>query len=151
MEIGRFIIALGAALFLSFVVAVLYAFHQWDDGDDGRPIVGTSVDVSSPDGSWIATLEVVDNGLGFGQGALYDEVHLRRPIETISSHGERADSAVFYIDAMGDSRLRARLNWRDATHLVIGYDSKISASGRPGKHITSFHGISIEYQVKPQS
>lgn len=149
MEIGRFIIALGAALFLSFVVAGLYAFHQWDDGDDGRPIVGKSVDVSSPDGNWIATLEVVDNGLGFGQGALYDEVHLRRPDETISTHGDRADSAVFYIDAMGDSRLSPRLDWRDDTHLVIGYERKMSESGRPGKRMTSFHGISIEYRAKP--
>ena len=146
MTIGRFIIVLGAALILSIVVTGLYAIHQLPDG---RPMVGECIDVSSPNGSWIATLEVVDNGLGFGQGALYDEVHLRRPNETISSHGDRAESAIFYIDAMGHSNERPRLNWRDATHLVIGYDSKASESGRPGKHITSFHGISIEYQAKP--
>ena len=144
MAIGRFIIALGGALFLSFVVAGLYAFYQSDD--DG-PIVGECVDVSSPNGSWIAALEKVDNGLGFGQGMLYHEVHLRRPNETISSHGDRAESAVFYIDAMGASRESPRLNWRDATHLVIAYDSKISQSGGAGKRIASFHGISIEYQV----
>lgn len=146
MTIGRFIIALGAALFFSIVVTGLYAIHQ---SDDGRPLVGKCVDVSSPDGGWIATLEEVDNGLGFGQGMLYDEVHIHRPDETISSHGDRAESAVFYIDAMGHSRESPRLSWRDATHLVVGYDSKMSESGRPGKHVTSFHGISIEYQPKP--
>jgi hypothetical protein len=144
MTIGRFIIALGAALFLSFVAAGLYALHQFPDG---QPMVGECIDVSSPNGSWIATLEVVDNGLGFGQGMLYDEVHLRRPNETLSSHGDRADSAVFYIDAMGGSHERPRLTWRDATHLVIGYDSKISESGRPGKRVTRFHGVSIEYLI----
>jgi hypothetical protein len=102
-----------------------------------------------PNGDWVATLEEVDNGLGFGQGMLYHEVHLRRPNETISSHGDRAESAVFIIDAMGNLRERPRLSWRDATHLVIGYDSKISESGSPGKRITSFHGMSIEYEVKP--
>jgi hypothetical protein len=146
MTIGRFIIVLGAALFLSLIVAGKYLLDQLGDG---QPMVGECIDVSSPNGSWIATLEVVDNGLGFGQGALYDEVHLRRPNETISSHGDRAESAIFYIDAMGHSNERPRLNWRDATHLVIGYDSKASESGRPGKHITSFHGVSIEYQVNP--
>jgi hypothetical protein len=148
MAIGRFILALGAALFLSFVVVGLYALYRTDD--DG-PIVGKSFDVSSPNGGSIATLEEVDNGLGFGQGMLYHEVHLRRPNETISSHGDSAESAVFYIDAMGDSRESPRLNWRDATHLVIAYDSKISQSGGAGKRVSSFDGISIEYQVKPQS
>jgi hypothetical protein len=147
MEIGKFIIALGGALVLSFVVACLYVYHQWD-GDP--PIVVTRLDLESPNKDWIATLETVDNGLGFGQGMLYDEVHVRRPKETIVSHGDRAESAVFYIDAMQSSGERPHITWRDATHLVVGYDRSRSSEGRPGKSITNFHGISIEYQPTPQ-
>jgi hypothetical protein len=148
MAIGRFIILLGVALALSLVVTGWYAYQQSDD--DGQPIVGRHFDLKSPDGNWIATLEEVDNGLGFGQGMLYDEVHIRRPNETIASHGDGAESAVFYIDAMGNSGDRPSLSWRDATHLDIGYDSKRSVGGGPGKSIISFRGISIQYQAKPQ-
>jgi hypothetical protein len=147
MTIGRFIIATGVALAVSFLVAGIYAFNQ---RDDGRPIVVTRSDLESPNRDWIATLETVDNGLGFGQGMLYDEVHIRRPDETVSSHGDRAESAVFYIDAMGTPGDRPRLTWRDATHLIIGYDKRRSTESRPGKSITTFHGISIEYQPGPE-
>lgn len=148
MAIGRFIVTLGTALCVSLVVAGLYALHQ---SNDGRPVVGKHVDVISPDGNWIATWEEVDNGLGFGQGELYEEVHIRRPDQTISDHGDRAESAVFYIDAMGSSDERASLSWRDGRHLVISYDSKMSTEGKPGKSIESFKGISIEYQAKPRT
>lgn len=147
MAIGKFVIALGVVLCLSLALAGLYAFQY---SDDGRPIVGKHIDIASPNGHWIATLEEVDNGLGFGQGMLYDEVHVHRPNEAISSHGDSAESAVFYIDAMGKSSESPSLTWRDAAHLVIGYDSKMSLSGRPGKSLSSFHGISIEYESKPQ-
>lgn len=146
MAVGRFVIALGVALCLSLAVAGLYAFHE---ADDGRPIVRKHSDLASPDGEWIATLEEVDNGLGFGQGSLYSEVHIRRPNEAIASHGDSAESAVFYIDKLEKSRESPSLKWRDATHLVIDYDSKISVSARAGKRLTSFHGILIEYQPKP--
>jgi hypothetical protein len=70
-EIGRFIIALGAALFLSFVATGLHALYQ---SGDGKPIVAKYFDVSSPNGNSIATLKEVDNGPGFGQGMLYHEL-----------------------------------------------------------------------------
>lgn len=147
MAIARLVIALGVALCVSLAFAGLYAFHH-SPGD--QPMVGTHIDLASPDGNWIATLEEVDNGLGFGQGMLYDEVHIRRPNETISSHGDSAESAVFYIDAMGKSSERPSLKWRDATHLVVAYDRKMSESGRAGKSLISFRDISIEYQAKPK-
>jgi hypothetical protein len=121
----------------------LYAWHE--SGDDG-PIVGKHVGYLSPDGEWGATLEVVDDGLGFGQGRLYDEVHGRRPNEAISSHGERADSAVFYKASAGNPPDEVSLDWRDARHLVIAYDDDSRA--RPGKNMTRFHGISIKYRVR---
>lgn len=65
MAIGRFVIVLGLALSLSLAAACLYAFHH---PDDDPTIVGKHIDFASPNGNWIATLEEVDNGLGFGQG-----------------------------------------------------------------------------------
>lgn len=136
-------IALGGALVLSIFLTGLYAWHT--SGDDG-PIVGKHVDYVSPNGDWVATLEVVDNGLGFGQGWLYDEVHLRRPNEPISRHGDRAESAVFYMGSAGNPPDEISLDWRDARHLVIAYDD--GSRHRPGKSITLFHGISIEYRAR---
>jgi hypothetical protein len=147
MAIGRFVILLGVAISLSLVVAGWYAFQQ---SDDGQPIVGRHFDLKSSDGNWIVTLEELDNGLGFGQGMLYDEVHIRRPNETIASHGNGSESAVSYIDSMGNPGDRPSLSWLDATHLVIVYDSNTSVGGGPGKSIISFRGISIEYRAKPQ-
>jgi len=143
MGIGRFVIALGLALVLSIFLTGLYAWHA--SGDDG-PIVGKHVDTMSPDGEWVATLEVVDNGLGFGQGWLYDEVHIRRPNEAIASHGERAESAVFYMGSAGNPPDEVSIDWRDARHLVIAYDD--DPRSRPGKSITRFHGILIEYRAR---
>lgn len=148
METGKLIISMGVTLVLCFAGAGVYAFRQ--AGDD-QPIVGRHFDLASPNGDWIATSEEVDNGLGFGQGMLYHEVHVRRPNTSISSHGDRAESAIFYVSSMGANGELPSLSWRDATHLVVGYDSKTSAGERPGKSMTSFHGISIEYRVKPQT
>jgi hypothetical protein len=139
-------IALGGALVLSIFLTGLYAWHA--SGDDG-PIVGKHVDYMSPNGKWVATLEVVDNGLGYGQGWLYGEVHLRRPDEPITRHGERAESAVFYMASAGNPPDEISVDWLDAKHLVIAYDG--SSRDRPGKGITRFHGISIEYRVRARS
>lgn len=145
MAIGRFILGMGVALLLSLVVACLYAFHE--SNDDG-PIALTRVEIASPNGDWVATLETVDNGLGFGQGMLYDEIHVRRPNEEISNHGDPAESAIFYINAIGNAGKPPLLNWRDAEHLVISYDKARSQDKRPGKCLTHFHGISIECRLQ---
>jgi hypothetical protein len=147
MTIGKFIITMGLGLAVSFLVACVYAFSQWD-GD--KPIVITSSELESPSKDWIATQETVDNGLGFGQGMVYDEVHIRAPNETISNHGDRAESTVFYIEAMGASGEPPRLIWRDSTHLIISYDGSKRTGNGPGKGLTNFHGISIEYRPVPR-
>lgn len=104
---------------------------------------------NSPDMRWIATLETVDNGLGFGLGMLYDEVHVRRQHDAISDHGDKDESVVFYIDAMGESGNPPRMTWRDATHLVIQYDAARHTGTGPGKSVAGFRGLSIEYQAEP--
>jgi hypothetical protein len=143
MAIGRFVIALGAALLLFFLVASLYAFHN---SADGQPIIGKHVDLASPNGSWIATLEEVDNGLGFGQGMLYDEIHIRRPGEKISDHGDEDRSAVFYANSMGaQSEVRPQIKWIDSTHILISFSPSRIEGGIPGKMLKEYGGIQISY------
>lgn len=77
---------------------------------------------------------------------LNDEVHVRRPNETIDDHGNRAASAVLYIDATGASGEPPRLTWPDSTHLVISYDGRRSNGNKPGKGLANFREISIEYR-----
>ena len=62
---------------------------------DGIPIVLESHRVPSPDNAVEAIVERVDNGLGFGQGAVYDEVHVQRARTAVTEHGDRSDSVVF--------------------------------------------------------
>lgn len=61
---------------------------------EAEPIVGQVDQFPAPDGDWIATLELVDNGLGFGQGMLYDEVHVHRRGTPVTTHGNPSDSSV---------------------------------------------------------
>jgi len=117
------------------------------------PMVLSDVDFPSPDGRWTAILEHVDNGLGFGQGALYDEVHLSRrgPLHFLSRHlrrhGDPDTSVVFYVQSaytVGDT---PRLNWRDAQHLLVEYPD----CNFPGRQTTRYDNIAITYQTFPLS
>jgi hypothetical protein len=145
---GGLVIALGVAIGLFPLAFGLYGLYALLHSDD-RPFVVRHTDLASPNGHSIATLEEVDNGLGFGQGMLYDEVHIRRPNQTISDHGDSAESVVFYIESSGNPGSRSTLEWRDDTHLVIGYDSTSRIGPSAGKHLSSFHDISIAYEAKP--
>jgi hypothetical protein len=145
---GRLIIALGVAIGLFPLAFGLYGLYALFHSDD-RLFVVRHTDLASPNGRLIATLEEVDNGLGFGQGMSYDEVHIRPPNETISVHGDSAASVVFYTESRGNPDARPSLQWRDDTHLVIGYDRASNVSGSAGKHLSSFHDIAIAYEPKP--
>lgn len=77
-------------------------------------MVGHATRYPSPDSKWVATLEEVDNELGFGQGMLYDEFHLQLANEKILGHGDADSSAIFYADSMGkQDTLVPRLHWID--------------------------------------
>lgn len=145
INIGRIIVGAGAVLVVSLASVTFYACST---SDDGHPIVTKKSELASPDGKWIATLELVDNGLGFGLGVLYDEVHLRRVDEPIFDHGNDSKSSVFYIDAMETPTVTPNIRWYSSTHLIINYDGKPNTANIPGKCITSILGISIEYQPK---
>ena len=55
----------------------------------------------SPDSQWVAILEHIDNGAGFGQGELFEEVSLNRPNmwRYLFSHGAPDSSVVFRMTA----------------------------------------------------
>lgn len=144
ISIGKGVLAMGVVLVVALAGAIACIVRELDDGG---PIASTRLEVPSPDGKWLATLETVDNGMGFGQGMLYAEVHLHRPHEAITDHGDKEASCVFYIDSMKEGATDPVLRWRDASHLVIAYDSRSSIGGGPGKHVGAYRGVAIEYDV----
>jgi hypothetical protein len=144
-RIGKFIVIMAIVIPVAFVAAYLYAMNGVLQ--DERPIVGQSLDFFSPDNRWVATEESVDNGLGFGQGMLYDEVHIRRPSEKVTEHGDKAKSAIFYIEAMDGSESRPRLRWTDSTHLIITFDEPNRPGIKPGKKVAAFRGVYITYET----
>jgi hypothetical protein len=143
MTIGRIISSAGGLLAVALVGLTFYACNI---SDDGRPIVLRQSGVTSPDGRWIATLESVDNGLGFGLGLLYHEIHISQSGESIFSHGDNAKSSIFYIDATSGLAENLRVGWQDSTHLVVSYEQKLSVAKQPGKCLKSVFGISIKYK-----
>jgi hypothetical protein len=112
-----------------------------------EPLVGQVDNFPSANGQWVATLEEVDNGLGFGQGMLYDEVHIHHPDERIADHGDDDKSAIFYANSMGKSGKRPQIKWIDSTHLLITYSPATIDGGTPGKALKEFHGILIDYDT----
>ncbi len=109
---------------------------------DGTPIVMKSQQYESPDRKLIATLEELDNGLGFGLGALYDEVHITMRSEAISHHGSASASVVFYAESTYGKGKPVTVRWLDANRLQISYD----AQETPRKRLSSSRAVSIEYE-----
>jgi hypothetical protein len=109
------------------------------------PVVEQSSDLPSPDSRWTATLERVDNGLGFGQGLAYDEVHIGGPHawRFLWRHGDPDQSVVFFAEV--EAEQRPVLHWADAHHLLITYP----AENTPGRQLTHFEDITISYQTFP--
>jgi hypothetical protein len=139
---GRFLII--GSIVVVLLAASGYALKSWLKAE---PLVGQVNDFPSPDRKWVATLEEVDNGLGFGQGMLYDEVHIHHSNEKISDHGDDDRSAVFYANSMGAPDKRPQIKWIDSAHLLIIYAPSRIEGGAPGKALKEFHGIRIDYDT----
>ena len=105
------------------------------------PSIIRSQDFPNSDGAYTATLEQIDNGLGFGQGALYDEVHLRRRGEPVGAHGNPGGSVVFYAESTYRDNSGVTLTWLDSRHFRVGYDR----GQRPGKAVNALSGVAIEF------
>jgi hypothetical protein len=87
--------------------------------DDGTPIVLSETRATSPDGQLDAVIEHLDNGLGFGQGALYFEVHVLRHAARPSNHGARDNSVPYYVEDSTGQDAPPRVMWKDNGNLCI--------------------------------
>jgi hypothetical protein len=108
------------------------------------PIVEKSISISSPDANWQATIERVDNGMGFGMGLEYNEVHIHSPGSSIVVHGDNSPSGVFYVESEGTEYDFPTLQWIDPNHILIEYPDL----HKPGEAMSQFHGMTIEYRTR---
>ncbi len=93
----------------------------------------------------MATLEEVDNGLGLGQGAIHEEVHVSRPGKALGKHGDEGESVVFYAESTYENGRGVNLRWVADRRLRVEYDSKQN----PGRRIEHLGGVDIEYLRRP--
>jgi len=92
--------------------------------DDGIPIVLDSERAPSPDNILDAIVERVDNGMGFGQGAVYNEIHVLMRGSSVLVHGDASVSVVFCAEEEINVDNRVTAHWVSARHLVINYDPR---------------------------
>lgn len=141
MKLARWSFFIGVTIAL--IVASGYALRYFLKAE---PLLGQVDDFPSPDDRVIATLEELDNGLGFGQGMLHDEIHIHRPSEKIADHGDDDKSVIFYANSMGrQSDAKPKIKWIDSSHLLIVYSPGRIDGGTPGKAINEYGNIQISY------
>lgn len=109
--------------------------------DRDKPFPIHSQEFLSPDGKWVATVELVDNGLGFGQGVLYEEVHLTEPDEPVGEHARMDSTAIFYVESGDDHGGEVSVKWLDANKLTVYSVAK----SRPGRMATEYRGVKVNY------
>ena len=111
-------------------------------GDPAVPTATVVATFPNPGGTFVAVVEKVDNGMGFGQGMLYDEIHLLRRGEAITDHGDASQTRIFY---SGDAGVAPQLHWTDERHLSVSYAGIVDAPAamRPGRG-----GVLVTYNKK---
>lgn len=112
---------------------------------DGEPIVQEMTRVASPDSQWEAILEQVDNGLGFGQGMAYHEIHIQPVGSRVTYHGDESASLVFYIEVTSEPP--PRLEWAGQRRLVVAH----SAAVTPGRQLERYMDVDIQYEPRPKT
>jgi len=115
--------------------------------NDGVPSVVHSIKFPSPDASWVAEVEIVDNGLGFGLGRLYEEIHVVRQGESVGNHGDPGASVVFYMEKSDFEHDEVTLHWMDSQRLRVVY----GGPEKPGVMRTHHAQVAIEYQPLSRS
>jgi hypothetical protein len=115
--------------------------------DDGHPTVMESRQILSPDGNWVVTIEKVDNKLGFGLGAIYEEVHLTKPKEDVGAHGDPGSSVVYYIESDYKKDKTIDVEWTAINKIRITCNPSCPPVGPSNKlkQLNSIRGISVEY------
>ncbi len=91
-------------------------------------------------------MERVDNGLGFGQGAVYDEIHIQRTGAAVLQHGVDSDSVAFYVMEETDADIRATASWSGPRRLLIAYDRRRN----PGYFVRQLGDVTVDYSLVGQ-
>jgi hypothetical protein len=119
------------------------AFIFFGSSEKDAPRVMESMHGLSPDRKWEFSVERVDNGLGFGLGAVYDEIHVHRAGIRDFGHGDREKSSVFYVEA-SDRGQKPAARWLGERHLLIMYASGL----KPGKMVQHVDDVLIEARTE---
>jgi len=133
---------------LSKILAMIACAFIGAGCDDGNPIVLNSSRVASPDGRWEATLEQVDNGLGFGMGRWLYEIHVQPAGTVVMYHGDPSITSVFYADEVSDAeKYRPEVKWVGPRQLVVRYPMQNTAP--PAKALRGIMDVKIAYEAVP--
>ena len=106
---------------------------------DGQPIVLKTTRVASPDATWEVVLEQIDNGLGFGQGLLLNEIHVQPTGSRVTYHGNESVTCVYW--AVTESEM-AKVEWVAPRRVLVTY----AGSNEPGRQISRYMDVDIEYR-----
>jgi hypothetical protein len=108
---------------------------------DGIPIVLSSSSVASPDARWEATLDEVDNGLGFGQGRAFYELHLQEHGAKVVRRCEESVSCVFYVEETANNG-KPTTEWTAPRRLTVKYRT----STTPIRQVPRYMDVQIDYR-----
>jgi hypothetical protein len=108
---------------------------------DGIPFVLSSSSVRSPDAKWEATLEKVDNGLGFGQGQAFFELHIQDLGATVVRRCQESVSCVFQIEEISHNE-EPTIEWTGPRQVTVKYRS----SSTPIRQVPRYMDVQIEYR-----
>lgn len=105
------------------------------------PIALSSQRIDSPDVKRSAVVEKLDNGLGFGLGAIMHEVHVVGATEEVRTHGDGSRSLVFYANTTENRGPPITVKWLSNNQLQINYGKSLT----PGKKETHLGEVAVEY------
>jgi hypothetical protein len=105
------------------------------------PIALASQRIDSPDAKRCAIVEELDNGLGFGLGALIHEIHVVRAAEEVTTHGDASRSVVFYANTTEYKGPPITARWLSSNRLQIAYGKALT----PGKKESQLGEVAVEY------
>jgi hypothetical protein len=136
------LLALGilASPLLAIVGMLLYAIYS----DPAVPLAAVIATRANPSGTFTAVVEQVDNGMGFGLGMQYDEIHLLRRGEAITDHGDASPSTIFYIG--GDASAAPQVRWIDDRHLAVSYTQSMEVHAEHAVTRPVRDGLVVTYQ-----
>jgi len=137
----RFCILSTAGIALPIVTALILFLSSCSDG---QPQVIRSNRYPNPSGEWFVTVEEVDNGLGFGAGTVYDEIHISQSGVSSFAHGDKDPTVAYYSEStFGDGHV-PEVKWLANDRLRIVLDPR----SHPGRQEAKVGEVSIEYLVR---